>query len=464
MKKKALVSLLSLLLAVLTLVLPGCNDSAPPADTSDTTPVETDPPAPTELVLITPEEGDYVIVRPMDGPTYEVESVKALNHAFTDKFGANWDIHLMDDFIKGLGKGETTDNENCEILVGPTNRVESQQALEGLQKGEYVIKVIRNKLIILGYDQYATYQAVQKFIDEVVNSAVDPTRFAVPLDLEITGKTELRQVPLNDQATYRYLSWNLGCSVGVAEDCVNVILRYLPDIICLQESDKKIHQNVIKALLDTYSDYEYVQTFHDHSSTYCYTPIIYDKSKFTLLDKGVEWLDGRYTGTNTKCLCWAVLKDSAGKTFGMINFHGAVCSNKYSGYENYSSAQLNEVAAAWRLDNVRQIIDVRKRIQSKYGDITVTVGGDCNFKEDSDPYKNLIADGFADAEKTARVKITTGYTTSFSYGKFYTSGKSIDHIFQRGGAVDFVVFDIVRDNDVKTGSDHCPIFVDFNLK
>lgn len=178
----------------------------------------------------------------------------------------------------------------------------------------------------------------------------------------------------------------------------------------------------------------------------------------------MEWLDGRYTGTNTKCLCWAVLKDSAGKTFGMINFHGAVCSNKYSGYENYSSAQLNEVAAAWRLDNVRQIIDVRKRIQSKYGDITVTVGGDCNFKEDSDPYKNLIADGFADAEKTARVKITTGYTTSFSYGKFYTSGKSIDHIFQRGGAVDFVVFDIVRDNDVKTGSDHCPIFVDFNLK
>ena len=90
------------------------------------------------------------------------------------------------------------------------------------------------------------------------------------------------------------------------------------------------------------------------------------------------------------------------------------------------------------------------------------VSGDNNFNSSSQPYKNLTANGFTDAEVTARVSRTTGYSTSFRYGTVPGNGMSIDHIFGLNG-VDFVIHDIVRGDDVWKASDHCPVFVDFNL-
>lgn len=460
--KKIFVSAAAVLLVLLTLLTACAPAGEPEVTTEEATEADTLPES-SDIVLIDENEEDYMIIRPMNAGTYEVEGAKNINMTLREVF-PTWDMKIADDFVKGAARDEAIENNDKEILVGETNRKESREVLASLAEGDYVIRFVGNKLVILGCDQYATNCAAEYFINTYIKNAADKTRLVLPRDLCITGHADQRKIPLDSDSTYRYLSWNLGCSVGIAADCVNVIMRYLPDIICLQESDKKIHNNVISTVINSFKDYKYVAMTHKNSSTYCYTPIIYNSRLFTLLDSGVEWLDGRYTGTNTKCLCWAVFKDNDGKTFGMINFHGAVCSNNYKGYENYSSDQLNEVASKWRIDNVRQIIDVKNSIIQKYGNITVTVGGDCNFKEGSQPYLNLKADGFLDAEKTARGKITTGYTTSFSYGNFYKSGQSIDHIFQNGGGVDFVVFEIVRDADVKTGSDHCPIYVDFNLK
>ena len=90
------------------------------------------------------------------------------------------------------------------------------------------------------------------------------------------------------------------------------------------------------------------------------------------------------------------------------------------------------------------------------------VSGDNNFNSSSQPYKNLASDGFVDAELTARVSKVTGYKTSYSYGSIPGSGLSIDHIFGLNN-VDFAVHYIVRGDDVWKASDHCPVYVDFNI-
>lgn len=408
---------------------------------------------------------DYIIIRGSYALNYEIEAAKAVNGTFRTLFPSTWDAQIFDDFIVGVGKTDVVENDKKEILIGETNRKESIDTLATLSKNTYVVKFVGNKLVIIGYDQYATLTAANAFIEEITKLGQGADFLSLDPGFMLEGVSEKRKVPIYEGAQYRFLSWNLGCYVGKdagAVKAVNVIMPYLPDIIATQESNKDVHVNILKRVMANETSYTYADATHPGSSTYCYTPIIYNKTLFEKVESGVEWLDGRYTGTNTKSLAWAVFKDVNGITFGVINFHGAVCSSSYSGYEKYTDAERSEIAKKWRLDNVRQIIEVRDRIFAKYGQIPLTVNGDCNFNDSSDPYAKMLAGGFYDSEKVASGHITTGFTTSYSYGNFSKSGKSIDHFFGINN-VKFISFEIIRTDDVKIASDHCPIYTDLVL-
>lgn len=266
------------------------------------------------------------------------------------------------------------------------------------------------------------------------------------------------------QSTYRIMTYNLAClvseDVNGENECIKIIKRFMPDIMGLQECKANVHKKVLSKLPDVY---EFTNEYHKNGTTLNYTPIIYNKNVLKCLESELVWLRGRYTGTNTKSLNWAVFEDKEGKRFALINFHGAVCSNSYSGFEDYTKQQLTAQALEWKLDNVAQTLEVVDSIKNKYGNIAIMISGDHNFNSSSQPYANLVAKGFFDAEHTARIERTTGYKTSYTYGKTAGEGLSIDHIFGDSG-VDFVAHHIVRDADVWKASDHCPVYVDFNLK
>ena len=411
------------------------------------------------LTLISDAENDYKLIRGTYAPEVEVAAATSIYTALKNKYSEIMDDRLYtDDWIKGVGKNEIYEGDEFEIVVGYTNRKESRDVYAELSADEYIIRVVGNKIIIIGYDEYSTSSAATEFVNKYVSPA-DDGALRIPKDLNIKGKAELRKVAINAEASYRIMTWNLGCAVGVANDAVDIILRYLPDVLCLQESNKEVHQSVISKLPEYM---QYATKFHSNGSTYVYTPILYNSNLFTLVDSGVEWLDGRYTGTNTKSVAWAVLKDQNNETFAVINFHGAVCSADYKGYENMTDTERSTIANNWRIDNVRQVIEIKDRIITKQGSIPVMVMGDCNFNQDSTPYANMTKAGFVTAEKTARLSKVTGYATYFKYGTNIKTGKSIDHIFQLGG-IDFVAHMIVRDKIVETASDHCPVYTDFNI-
>jgi len=448
---------------MLAAVFAGCEKSGgedTAVSTEEETTAETGPSGFVICDAASGEESIYII-RSMNANTTVTNSSIELNKALKAICPDGWQNTINDDFIKGVAKNETVENDTPEILIGSTNRKESGDVIATLAKNQWAVKIAGSKLVIAGENDMATAAAVKAFIAEylkgdTMNSVI------VPLDINMTGEVTDTRVPLAEGATARFLSWNLGCAVGVAQDALDILIEYRPDIIALQESNGSIHTNVINKFIKEFSYYKHVSMMHPGTSTYNYTPIIYNSKLFKVVEFGVDWLDGRYTGTNTKSLTWVVFEELAsGEKFAMVNFHGAVCSSSYKGYENMTDAQRSEIAANWRLDNVRQILEVQQKINAKYGELPFTVNGDCNFNSSSQPYKNLTAAGFAEAEKTAEKIIKSGYKTSYSYSSGIPGeGLSIDHIFGMNG-IRFVSFDILRTAKVGTASDHCAIYTDY---
>lgn len=464
--KIKLISFMMALVMLMSILLISCDEEVTVPETTEATVVEVETTEEaaleTSILLFDANEIYYSIVRGTYATDVEVNAVVALNVAFREAYPGTWRASIGDDFFKGQVKGEVYEIEGKEILVGLTNRKESHMVHETLEKDKYAIKVVGEKLVIVGYDEYATASAVEEFISLYLSEKIED-RLEVDKSLEICGEASLRKIAINKESTYRIMTWNLGCMVSDSNkgevECIDILIRYLPDIIGLQECNSDVHSKVLKNLP---SFYAFANKTHNGSSTVNYTPIMYNTQLFTLIKSDIVWLRGRYTGTNTKSLNWAVLEDNSGVKFAVINFHGAVCSNSYKGFENFTSAQLSQQALEWKLDNVVQVIEIKNAIIAEFGDIPIMVTGDNNFNSSSQPYINITAEGFTDAEITARVSTMTGYKTSYSYGDVPGSGLSIDHVFALNG-VDFVVHAIVRGDDVWKASDHCPVYVDFNL-
>lgn len=459
MKKHSKLMLILLALVMLAQCFTACKNDTPPAGSSEAE--TTEAPAPTELMLI---GGDtvYNIIRSSYEEEPVLNAIKTLRQTITKLYGDVWQGLITEDWEQGVGKDDIIDNDNAEILIGVTNRRESHTVYESLGEDEYAIRVVGKKLVIVGSDEYATAEAVNVFTEGYVAGGATGATGMLKVDvaLDVKGTASLRKVQINSEAKYRIMTWNLGCEVGNVDDALEVMLKYLPDILSLQECNKAIHTKLINRLPKFYQ----VSTrFHSNGKTYVYTPIIYNSEVLTLKEAGVEWLRDRYTKTNTKSLAWAVFEDKEGAQFAVIDFHGAVCSNAYKGYENYTRAQLNEQSSVWRTGNVKQVLEVRERIFAKYGDIPLMVNGDCNFTSTSTQYKQITDSGMYDAEFTARLGTVTGFKTYFDYGTPIKTGPSIDHIFGVNG-IDFVEHYIVRDKLVLTASDHCPVYVDFNPK
>lgn len=462
---KKLSVLLIVLMLLQSILISGCEKNVELPETSAESVADiTTEPVQRETSLLIFDENDihYTIIRSAYAEDIEVSAAVTLNRAFKDAYPGDWKASINDDFVIGQKRGDIFEVEGKEILVGLTNRKESNDVHASLGKDQYAIKVIGEKLVIVGYDSFATASAVEYFVSAFLSAKINGA-FEIDADYEYCGEASLRKVAISDEATYRIMTWNLGCMVSEEKngqlECVDILLHYLPDIMGLQECNAAVHSKVLKSLPEYYA---FANKTHNKSSTVNYTPIIYNTELFTLLKSDIVWLRGRYTGTNTKSLNWAVFEDKNGVKFALINYHGAVCSNKYNGFQNFTSAQLTEQANIWKLDNVVQVIEIKNAIIDEFGNIPIMVSGDNNFNSSSQPYKNLAADGFVDAEHTARVSKMTGYKTSYSYGSVPGSGLSIDHIFGLNN-VDFVVHYIVRGDDVWKASDHCPVYVDFNI-
>ena len=240
---------------------------------------------------------------------------------------------------------------------------------------------------------------------------------------------------------------------------LNLIQKYEPTVLCLQECNAGSYTRIVEALADRYS---VAFRTHSDSDILIYTPILYRKDRVELIEGGGGWLDARYTGTNTKSYSWAVLQfKNGGKTFAVTNLHGAVTSKDYPGYENYSNEQLLQLANQWTIDNVRQLFDIIASIRQTHGNIPTLSAGDFNFNSSSEAYAAAIKGGLVEAETHATVSRCVGYRTTHTPGTAARLGASIDHIFYFYESVTAYVHYVgATTEDELAASDHLMVYAD----
>lgn len=106
---------------------------------------------------------DYVIVRPTEENQLEKDAMTLLNRGLSSALGIT--LKLKDDWVRQ--DSELIPNE-YEILIGTTNRPESQEAYKSLSRLDYTYEVFgRNVIVICGGCPEATMLAARAFLKDI---------------------------------------------------------------------------------------------------------------------------------------------------------------------------------------------------------------------------------------------------------------------------------------------------------
>ena len=222
--KKITALFLALLMLLPTFL--ACNETVPEETTeaevpAETTLEETTAPAPSGLLIISDGATEYVIVRPSECQSFIVDAMSELRAAVKDKYGIN--ITPKDDWVKGIKDGEAYDSAALEILIGATNRRESMEVLATLEAGQYAVRVVGNKLVIVGTTDYLTGLAVKEFA-KYVTEVAGASELTVDNDYSVLKSQEDFKNLLMGITMYAMGdSYFGGSSLGKADTWVNLL-------------------------------------------------------------------------------------------------------------------------------------------------------------------------------------------------------------------------------------------------
>ena len=181
--KKSIYLLAILILIASILTLASC--VAPETTVQDTTEgtVGDNPAAGDGLVILADGKSNYQVTYPMNATRKQntgkafAEALTSLRASFT-AYGYDGRFPIKED----EGKKEPTNAPEYEILLGNTNRPESKIE-DTLAYGEGIIRVVGNKIVILGYDDEMTVSAIRRFI--ALYMPEGGTTITVPKDLDM---------------------------------------------------------------------------------------------------------------------------------------------------------------------------------------------------------------------------------------------------------------------------------------
>ncbi len=477
MKKRIISMMLAAIVLLGTFSLGACKKDplaedpsvTDPSDDTTTAPPEVPPaPEPTEFTLMRADgTTEFKIIRSNVSDAYTKNLVTELQQTVNTACGSN--LAVGTDWARkaDLNEDGTYSGNAFEIVVGNTNRKETAMAKEMLgADADYVIAAINNKLVIVGKTRSELTKAVEVFVKKV--NEKKGTDWVIQKGEKLLGKGNATVLERVEGTDYRVMTFNVSLSnnepLARYPHIQQIIINYSPDIIGFQEFNKAQHQNTMETLMKDNYDVNWEK---HNDGTYNYTPIAYRKDKFEQIDGGVEWLDSRYTGTNTKCISWVVLKDRATEQKLMaVNFHGAIVSTSYEGLENLTGPEITELTKEWTEDNVRQILDIEARLKAAHGDIPLLVLGDYNFGKQSSAYKKLTEEaGLTEAEISSTGAKVTGWSTCFEFGTTPYKGNSIDHICYRPEQITALMHHIAMTEECELkASDHLAVFADIVIK
>lgn len=154
------------LFLLVAMLLIGCNSDTPaPAGTDTTAPADTTAEEVITMKTFVGGENEYTLVRPEGASQALIDQVIAFRADIVKQIPAASSMPFSDDWVK---PGET--GKPYEILVGRTNRPETEAVLADLRYHDYAIRVIGDKLVILGASDEKTAEAMNFFLENCVTA------------------------------------------------------------------------------------------------------------------------------------------------------------------------------------------------------------------------------------------------------------------------------------------------------
>ena len=261
---------LSMLLACLISCAPEMPDEGALPETEPGSVLETETES-AETDYVTPENFDIVIngettvkiIRPENlsaGNSY-VDAAIAIRDVIEDATGAR--PKLGDDFKKA---NESYDDSTLEILVGTTKHGQVASVAKELSYGEYAIKAVGNKIVIIGYSDSAVEAAIRDFtviVETYTNKQNGTSNLSIPAEalniVEECGDAKgLNAVPVFFDATFSATSTSdKACEQIILEDATEE--EYLAYLTTLEGAgyQKYTDNNISGNLFATYYSADY---------------------------------------------------------------------------------------------------------------------------------------------------------------------------------------------------------------
>lgn len=345
-----------------------------------------------------------------------------------------------------------TDSEaerECEILIGKTNRNESQKLYAGSELSwlEYIIACAGNKIMLCSAGVYSAHVAVEYLCNHYMPFEEAANVIMIP---EILKKNlwTTKKSALTPGADIRIMSTNILASRwGGTDERLRIeiiahnVACYNPDIIGIQEVADG-WTDIIRAYIG--DNYEYIHPYTPEGEQN-YSTILYRKDKYNVIESGIHYY--KTHGVNKiRLITYAIFEDKqTGVRFAHCNTHWS-----------FESVEI-------QLEHAIEGVALSNRIIQEYN-IPVFHTGDFNATPESESYRKFLEcgdlqDTFFNAEKL----INGAYSGCHNPGSYTMRGQNnIDKIAATKN-VRILTYETIIGNEVIHLSDHCPRYADVIL-
>ncbi len=414
----------------------------------------------------------FTIVYPSDYTASEKRLAQYLVEHIYDITGA---------FVRMSRDNSSFDNE---ILIGNTSRTVASTP-EG---HTFNVSGKGGKLQLQAGSTFAYYELVTYITEELLakNRPVFHFTDSFEYSRDVSSTlTDGAQYADSVQGEYRIMVQNIWGNTGENHATrhmmtIELALAYNADILSLQEVDPRNRQGGNYAIDKLLASVGYAEVVPKGITGNNYTPIFYKADKFELVECAYKIFPERYPEIDgskenfneggTKGYTWAVLRDKVtGDIFAVLSTHF---------WYRHDIPGDDSV----RVENAKEVIKALELITEKYGNIAILATGDFNC---SCPYAAIQTMLNAGGDKTSVVwaagsaTSTEDIQSNHAYPKYssdlgtYVSPatpskgatKSIDHIFvYNSNQATLNRFDVCTDLFSLLTSDHCALFLDFDIK
>lgn len=376
--------------------------------------------------VLSADLGKYTVVVDGSADAEVISLAESLTKTFNDQFGLS----------VAFARDEDTAVGEYEILIGNTDRPETEEFKTFLPKGSCGYAAVGKKIVILGKADQYTETAIILFSNlMVIEKDISGENYMTEKDTHIVDATNMISV----------MSYNVwyGGAITNGDSVVEMIRNYMPDFLGVQEAQEDWMSAIGNGLSE--SGYESFGLARDANGRGERSAIFYRADKFELLESETFWLSdtptevSKVSGSNCNRVVTVgvFLRISDGLIFTYANTH-----------LDHSNSDVRTEQITFLDRYVRDFAE---------GEFIVT--GDFNLTPASSEYSLLMDMGYQ----------SCGTVAEYARGRndnTYTGGSLIDFCFR--ACIDnfdpyfYAVCDELVNGELP--SDHHPVYVMLEFK